>query len=138
MTPEQNHQLEVAIADIVYNSVISPRESTVYPGTKEAFFDPLNQCRIRVRYGQEEFPEEEGYITLFTGRDVTAMCNRTRNAADIARYKEHPEELVADFYSYIYSDAACRIQYIEDKLYGRADRKRSAGATTKKEKGNTP
>ena len=138
MTPEQNHQLEAAIADIVYNSVISKSTSTVYPGTMEAFFDPINQHRIRVRYGQEEFPEEEGYITLFTGRDVAEMCNRTRSAADIARYKEHPEELVADFYSYIYADAACRIKYIEEQLYGRDDRKRSSGATTKKEKGNTP
>lgn len=138
MTPEQNHQLEAVIADIVYSCVINPSTSTVRPVMMEAFFDPINQHRIRVRYGQEEFPEEEGYITLFTGRDVTAMCNRTRNAADIARYKDHPEELVADFYSYIYADAACRIQYIEDKLYGRADRKRSSGATTTKEKGNTP
>lgn len=131
MTPEQNHQLEAAIADIVYNCVISPRESTVYPGTKEAFFDPLNQCRIRVRHNYEEFPEEKGYVTLFTGKDVSEMCRRTRDEVDLENYKEHPEELVADFYSFIYPNVAYRVKEIEDKLE-KKDR------TTKNKKGNTP
>lgn len=138
MTPEQNHQLEAAIADIVYSCVINPSASTVRPVMMEAFFDPINQHRIRVRYGQEEFPEEEGYITLFTGREVTAMRDRAQSKEGIARYNEHPEELVADFYKYIYATAAYKIKYIEEQLYGRDDRKRSSGAATKKEKGNTP
>ena len=131
MTPEQNHQLEAAIADIVYNCVISPRESTVYPGTKEAFFDPLNQHRIRVRHNYEEFPEEKGYVTLFTGKDVSEMCRRTRDEVDLEHYKEHPEELVADFYTYIYPNVAYRVKEIEDKLEKKE-------RTTKNKKGNTP